>query len=767
MLKKEKRLTITLSIIILASLLYVIFSLNKLTVPNTSSNINSKKGVLELSNWDFNKNGYTALGGQWKFYWKQLLSPRDLTTSSPVPSYIDMPIAWNKYNKNYDSNGYATYSLTIKLNQKYKNTLLGISVPSMLSSYKLYVNGSLFSSNGVVGVTSSAEHPKSVPVTSYFMNYNRQVNLVLQVSNHNFRDGGTSGEIYLGTEAQMMNKREASIALDFFYFGVLLIMGLYHLWLYIFRPGDFSKLYLGVLCIIISLRSLIVGDSYFLSLYNNLSYNLNLKLEYLTFFAAVYFMLSYICVVFEENFSKIINRSCKLFCSIFILTTIFISPLLASKLLIIFQIFTLLLVIYATFVILKTYHSKKKGFIIIIIIIGCLTTIIISAMSILHYIGINNINDYSLLGSFIFILLNAFILAMNQSKTCIKVENLSKEKEQYLLVGKLREATSLLNSTLNLDEVLDKLLKGLKELVPYDSASFFMEENNHFTITAAYGFKNIDKTYKICINKDDDKLFKEIYETNTTLLVANVKEDPRFTNYIGKTNIESWMGIPIIFKDKIIGILTLDSIEKDIYTSYHCDVALSFAYHAGTAVENAKLHSKTKQLACIDPLTNLYNRRSFLELANISFNNAKVSLQPISSIMIDIDDFKKINDTLGHHTGDLVLKRLSKVCSENLSDNHILGRFGGEEFIVLLPGTSFKEAELIGENLRSAIENNPLIVRKSDSITITSSLGVASITPTVQDIDFLFISADKAMYRAKALGKNKVMSINLDSKIIK
>ncbi len=79
------------------------------------------------------------------------------------------------------------------------------------------------------------------------------------------------------------------------------------------------------------------------------------------------------------------------------------------------------------------------------------------------------------------------------------------------------------------------------------------------------------------------------------LLVSNVKNDPRFTHYISLTTIESWMGIPIIFKNKIIGILTLDSIEKNIYTSYHSDVALSFAYHAGMAIENAKLHGKTKK----------------------------------------------------------------------------------------------------------------------------------------------------------------------------
>ncbi|MFT5874054.1 MAG: diguanylate cyclase (GGDEF)-like protein [Clostridium sp.] len=761
MLKKEKPLIITLSIIILAALLYVIFSLNKLTTANISPNINSEKGVLEISNWDFHRDGYTALSGEWEFYEHQLLSPKDFVISSTVPSYIEMPISFNKKNKNYIYNGCATYSLTIKLNPKYKDTLFGISVPSMLSPYKLWINGYLYSSNGIVSTTSSDNHLKSMPITSCFMNNTNKVHLVLQVSNYGFGDGGTSGKIYLGTETQMTNKREASIALKYFYFGVLLIMALYHIWLYSFRTDDVSKLYFGALCIVISLRALIIGDNYFLTSYNSLSYNLVLKLEFLTFYAAIYFILSYICAVFKNDFSKNINKSCKYFCIFFIVTTIFIPPLLASKFFMVFQIFTLLIILYATFIILKSHHSKIQK--ILIIIIGFLVTIAISAMSMLQYLNINNISDYSLFGFFIFIILNAFILGKNQSNSSRKIENLSKEKEQYLLAEKLREVTIRLNSSLNLEEVLDKLIISLKELIPYDSASFFMEENGHFNIIVATGFKNMDDIYKISINRNDDKLFKQISETNTILIVSNVKEDPRFNHYINSTNIESWMGIPIMFKNKIVGILTLDSTEKNIYTKYHSDIALYFAYHTGMAIENAKLHSKTKHLASIDPLTNLYNRRSFFELANISFDKAKALIQPISGIMIDIDDFKKINDSLGHHTGDLVLMRLSKVCSETLSKAHILGRFGGEEFIVLLPSTSFEEAEIIGEKLRSAIECNPIIIRKSDLIPLTLSLGVASITPTVEDLDYLFRSADKALYQAKALGKNQVVSINLDS----
>ncbi|MBU3142563.1 diguanylate cyclase [Clostridium sp. CF012] len=764
MLKKERPLIIFLSIIILGALLFVIITLNKLATINTTSNISSQKGVLELSNWNFHKDGFTSLDGQWEFYWQQLLTPKEIATNLTPPSYMEMPMEWNKYNKNYSSNGYATYSLTIKLNEKYKNTLLGISVPSMLSSYKLWVNGNLLSTNGVVGTSLSTERPGTMPITSYFMNNKGEVHLVLQVSNYNFRDGGTWDKIYLGTQSQMSNKREASIALEIFHFGGFLIMGLYHLWLFAFRPADLSKLYFGAFCITLSVRASIIGNKYLISMFNNLGYSSALKLEYLTFYAGVYFMISYIYVVFRDNYSKWVRNSSKLFCFFFIIATMLISPLLASKLLMIFQIFTLLMILYAAFIILKAYRSRKQTS--LIIVIGCLVPIAITAMSILRYLGLNNANDYSLSGFFLLILLNAFILAMNESKSYRKIENLSKEKEQYLLAEKLTQVTFLLNSTLNLQEVLDKLLKSLKELVPYDSASFFMEENGCFNVSAANGFENMEIIYKISINKEEDKLFKEILETKTPLLVSNVKADPRFKHHMELTTLESWMGIPILFKNRLVGILTLDSTEKDIYTQYHCDIASYFACHAGMAIENAKLHGKTQKLASIDPLTNLYNRRSFFELANISFDKAKALPQTISGIMMDIDDFKKINDNLGHHTGDLVLKRLSKVCSEVLNKNHILGRFGGEEFIVLLPATSFEEAEIIGEKLRSTIENNPIIIRKTDSIPITLSIGVVSITPTKQDLEYLFVAADKAMYQAKALGKNQVVSINLDSLIL-
>jgi len=422
------------------------------------------------------------------------------------------------------------------------------------------------------------------------------------------------------------------------------------------------------------------------------------------------------------------------------------------------------MVVYAAFVILNAYHKKRQKN--LIFAIACLIPIGISAMTILRYLGLNNSEDYSLSGFFILILINAFILAMNESNAYRKIDNLSKEKEQFLLAEKLTNVTFLLNSTLNLQEVLDKLLESLKELVPYDSATFFMEENNHFNVKAANGFKNMDIINKISINKEDDKLFKEIYKTNTPLLVTNVKDDPRFIHHKEQTSLESWMGIPIIFKNRIIGILTLDSTEKNIYTQYHSDIASYFACHAGMAIENAKLHGKTKELASIDPLTSLYNRRSFFELAGISFDKSKALSQTISSIMMDIDDFKKINDRLGHHTGDLVLKRLSKLCMQTLNKNHVLGRYGGEEFIVLLPNTSFEEAEIIGEELRRVIENNPIIIRKTDLIPVTLSIGVASITPTIQDLDYLFIEADKAMYMAKSLGKNQVIATNLDNIIV-
>ena len=161
------------------------------------------------------------------------------------------------------------------------------------------------------------------------------------------------------------------------------------------------------------------------------------------------------------------------------------------------------------------------------------------------------------------------------------------------------------------------------------------------------------------------------------------------------------------------------------------------------------------KLANIDPLTNIFNRRYFIEHAQTELEQHGHERE-FSILLVDIDYFKKINDTYGHATGDQVLNKAVSVCSLVLRKEDILARLGGEEFVILLPETSLKLANEIAERLRSAIENTQIRIN-TDSVNITVSIGISFSSPRdALSLQELIRQADDAMYKAKDAGRNQV-----------
>ncbi len=159
---------------------------------------------------------------------------------------------------------------------------------------------------------------------------------------------------------------------------------------------------------------------------------------------------------------------------------------------------------------------------------------------------------------------------------------------------------------------------------------------------------------------------------------------------------------------------------------------------------------KLAKMAFLDPLTQIFNRRFFMIRATADFNNCVNQGEPCSVIMTDIDHFKKFNDTYGHQYGDEVLKTVAGILSSNLRDTDILGRYGGEEFVAFLPGTTLKEATRIAERLRQAVERYPMA-----RTNVTISLGVAQCMPG-ETLEETIGKADRALYKAKENGRNRV-----------
>jgi two-component system cell cycle response regulator len=174
--------------------------------------------------------------------------------------------------------------------------------------------------------------------------------------------------------------------------------------------------------------------------------------------------------------------------------------------------------------------------------------------------------------------------------------------------------------------------------------------------------------------------------------------------------------------------------------------------------ERVKLHQEVLRLANQDPLTTCYNRRHFMTLAELELQRAIRYQRPLSLVMLDIDDYKQFNDQYGHQIGDQVLCALVDLCQTELRNIDILGRYGGEEFIILLPETVTEGGHQAAERLRGKIERME-VVSNNLQLSITVSMGVASLDLEIgpgQTLDMLIKRADQALYSAKTAGRNSV-----------
>jgi diguanylate cyclase (GGDEF)-like protein len=176
--------------------------------------------------------------------------------------------------------------------------------------------------------------------------------------------------------------------------------------------------------------------------------------------------------------------------------------------------------------------------------------------------------------------------------------------------------------------------------------------------------------------------------------------------------------------------------------------------------ERQQLQQKYEHMAHIDFLTGLANRRYFMELAEAAIGRINRYGGCLSLLMLDLDHFKNINDKYGHQMGDKVLQKMSEVCKATLRDVDVIGRLGGEEFAILLPETDGKEAYEVAERLRNLVSKAILSVDKNQKLSFTTSVGAVSLTENDIDLLTLLNRADQALYKAKAAGRNIVITYN-------
>ncbi len=213
---------------------------------------------------------------------------------------------------------------------------------------------------------------------------------------------------------------------------------------------------------------------------------------------------------------------------------------------------------------------------------------------------------------------------------------------------------------------------------------------------------------------------------------------------------------PIIFRGNILGAMTaVNGHRRPAFSENDRRLLEAMANQAAMAIHHAMLFERTREMAHIDALTGLHTRRRFFELGQHILLHAARFQEPLSAIMFDIDHFKSINDAFGHAAGDVVLRQVAKHTQAQLRRTDLLGRYGGEEFAILLPNTDITAAYSIAERLRSAVAEHSGWLDQ-ESISVTISLGLVERQPHVTDLYVLLRDADRALYTAKNRGRNQV-----------
>jgi diguanylate cyclase (GGDEF)-like protein/PAS domain S-box-containing protein len=210
--------------------------------------------------------------------------------------------------------------------------------------------------------------------------------------------------------------------------------------------------------------------------------------------------------------------------------------------------------------------------------------------------------------------------------------------------------------------------------------------------------------------------------------------------------------LPLIADEKVLGTLWMwgENLEES-----DLPAASVFATQVAIALENARLYTITQQLAITDDLTGFYNRRGLFELGRREVERSLRFNHELSAIMVDIDHYKRVNDAHGHSVGDEVLRQLSARWRETLRGIDIIGRYGGEEFLVLLPESDLSTAKQVAERMRLRVTNIPMSTTAGE-VRITVSLGVATLKGEIMSLEELIADADKALYEAKETGRNRV-----------
>jgi len=325
----------------------------------------------------------------------------------------------------------------------------------------------------------------------------------------------------------------------------------------------------------------------------------------------------------------------------------------------------------------------------------------------------------------------------------------------------LHSATAVLLSTLDLNTLLSQILDAAQSAIPA------AEKGTLHLVGSQSGQLEIRAT----LNYEDPRIAQISHPNGSdypSVVVRNRKpllvhdalsgafNGPGTDERPEEETFRSLIIAPLFMNDEVIGTLSLTAARPFAFTKEDLRLLTSFATTTSAAIQNALLHARVQTLAITDPLTEQYNRRGFFDLAQREIERFSRYQYPLTAMMVDIDHFKEVNDTFGHRAGDRVLRALADRIDQNIRQVDILGRYGGEEFAILLPETDLDQACEIAERIRAAVAAEPIVESEQGPIWVSISVGVTQAASPNITLAELLEKADQALYQAKQNGRNRV-----------
>ena len=312
----------------------------------------------------------------------------------------------------------------------------------------------------------------------------------------------------------------------------------------------------------------------------------------------------------------------------------------------------------------------------------------------------------------------------------------------------IQQLGAKLSSVTGVLDVCQTIGRTITTLLPYDQCRIYLLEDDRQTLQPAY-FSDTKRTEYEGVTaetlaiKVGEGITGWVAETKQGALVGDSERHPKAIHIPGTTQAdESMLAVPVIFQDRLIGVIVAVKVGLHQYSGDHLRLMTILANQAAVSIQNARLIDRLEASARTDPLTGLDNRRAFQEELDERLRSTPG--ESFAVIMVDVDGLKQVNDAHGHAAGDAVLKRVASVLSEQLRGDDVVTRWGGDEFVLLLPGI-----DPVGAMSTARRISATLLDSQDGAGPISVSIGTAVFPADGTTADILLAAADRSMYQAK------------------